>query len=68
MILVGNKVDLMPRTVKSEKPFEWALKNKMSYCETSAKTGAGFDNIMNEIVSAIDVLNKSRSQETADSN
>lgn len=32
MILVGNKTDIIPRLVKSQKPFEWALKNKMTYC------------------------------------
>ena len=32
IILVGNKVDIVPRLVKGEKAFEWCLKNKITYC------------------------------------
>ena len=31
IILVGNKIDIVPRLVKAEKAFEWCLKNKITY-------------------------------------
>ena len=63
-MLVGNKIDIIPRLVKTEKPFEWALKNNISYCEVSAKTGEGISTVMNEILNGLGAENKSKMIET----
>lgn len=46
VILVGNKVDLeSQRAVDAEIVKKWAATNKMTYIETSAKTGKGVSEV-----------------------
>ena len=55
---MGNKIDL-ERNVTQSEGFEWALKNKFSYLEVSAKNGEGIENLVLEVLEGIEVHGKS---------
>jgi small GTP-binding protein len=49
LILVGNKVDLPDRKIKSEQAEQAAKKVGVKYLETSAKTGESVDRVFTEL-------------------
>jgi small GTP-binding protein len=52
-ILIGNKTDLA-RNVTKQEGFDFAMKNGMAYMELSAKTGAGMENLIAQIIESVE--------------
>jgi len=58
-VLVGNKLDCEDnRKVSKERGFQFALKHKYSFYETSAKTGESVDDAFNDLIHKIYELHK----------
>ena len=49
LVLLGNKCDMEPRSVKEEQGIKMAEELKVSYFETSALTGQGINEAFNEL-------------------
>ena len=56
IILVGNKIDLKFRNIKTEDAKNFADKNNLLYCETSCKEGLNVNNAFEMITK--DIINK----------
>jgi small GTP-binding protein len=69
IVLVGNKLDCEEkREVSKEKGFELALKYKISFYETSAKTGISVDDAFNDLIHKIFNFNKKDFQDNKELN
>ena len=68
-VLVGNKLDCEEkREVSKEKGYELALKYKISFYETSAKTGISVDDAFNDLIHKIFNFNKKDFQDNKELN
>ena len=52
-ILVGNKADKEERQVENDEAFQFALKNKLYYFETSAKLGHGVQEVFSKMAELV---------------
>lgn len=60
IFLVGNKIDLINRSVSIDEALKYAESHGMKYYETSALNGVGFDDFQHDLIKTIEKIYSKR--------